>query len=71
MLAEIKKDIRNNFPFIHSAYAAIITYSKHQSSRRKIRCLLKDKSPIFLEVGAGNKKGEGGYHNREQDTLTV
>lgn len=34
---------------------------KHQLSRRHIRRMLKERSEIFVELGAWNKKGEGGW----------
>jgi len=34
---------------------------KHQVSRKKINSLLKEKEKIFLEVGAGDKKGSNGW----------
>jgi len=36
-------------------------FSKHQLSKYRIRRLLKGKNKIYIEVGAGDKKGENGW----------
>ncbi|MGA7750152.1 MAG: hypothetical protein WCA63_08390, partial [Gallionella sp.] len=39
----------------------MISFKKHEMSRRYICRLLKEKKPIFLEVGSGDKKGKNGW----------
>lgn len=60
MISEIKRLIRDKFPFILSAIRAGVTVVKHQLSQRYVRCVLKGRREIFVELGAGDKKGEGG-----------
>jgi predicted SAM-dependent methyltransferase len=61
MISKIKNFIRDKFPFIWSAIRAGIFVVRHQFSRRHIRRILKERNEIFVELGAGDKKGEGGW----------
>jgi predicted SAM-dependent methyltransferase len=61
MLAPMRKSIKETFPFIAAAYRACVTSCKQQLSKRRIRRLLKAREEICLELGAGDKKGEGGW----------
>jgi predicted SAM-dependent methyltransferase len=61
MIFESKRLVREKFPFVLIAYRAGVAFFKHQRSRRHIKRLLKQRSEIFLEIGAGDKKGEGSW----------
>ncbi len=39
----------------------VIHFMKHEMLKRNISHFLKEKEEIFLEIGAGNKKGENGW----------
>lgn len=58
MISEIKKFIR---AFISRAKSAGIAFVKHQLSKRYIKRILKEECQIFLELGAGDKKGKEGW----------
>lgn len=59
MISAIRNLLRDKCHFILPAIRAGMTVVKHQLSRRQIRHTLKERSPLFLELGAGDKKGEG------------
>ena len=61
MVSEIKKFIKENIPIIASIIKTIRHLAKHQLSKVHIRRLLQEKKKIYLEVGAGDKKGENGW----------
>lgn len=61
MVSEIKKYIKENIPVIVSIIKTIRHLAKHQLSKVYIRRLLQEKKKIYLEVGAGYKKGENGW----------
>jgi predicted SAM-dependent methyltransferase len=61
MKSAIKRPPKAAFPFLLPPYRACVTAAKHQLSRRHVRRILKERSDIFVELGAGNKKGEGGW----------
>lgn len=61
MISEIKKLIKDKLPFMLPAIRAVETAVKHQLSQRNVRRILKKRSEIFVELGAGDKKGEGGW----------
>lgn len=55
MIPVVKKLIKDNFPFVVS----IVKAAKDQSSKQKIRRILKEKNEISVELGAGEKRGHG------------
>jgi predicted SAM-dependent methyltransferase len=57
MINRIKALIRDKFPFALPLVIAI----RHQKSLRKIRQLLQEGRAICIELGAGNKSGQGGW----------
>ena len=61
MISEIKELFRDKFTFIFPFIRAGVIVAKHQLSRRRIRRILTERSEIFIEVGAGDKKGENGW----------
>jgi len=61
MKSEAKKFVKKRLPFLVSMAKTIQSLAKYQASKRKIRRLLKERSDIFVEVGAGNKAGEQGW----------
>lgn len=61
MLKEIKRFVRGKAPFIGAAKRAGVTAIKQHMSQRQIGRILKERSEIFVELGAGNKKGVGGW----------
>ena len=61
MSTEIKKFVKSKFPFILPVIQASVSFVKHQFPQRKIRRILKERSEIFVELGAGDKKGVGGW----------
>jgi predicted SAM-dependent methyltransferase len=48
-------------PFVLPVAKAARSLVKHRNSKQKIRRLLKSRSEILIEVGAGDKKGQGGW----------
>jgi predicted SAM-dependent methyltransferase len=40
---------------------AVVTAIRHHLSKRKVRKILRERSQIFVEVGAGDKKGQGDW----------
>lgn len=58
---KIKTIIREKCPILVLAIKACISIVRHQLSRWKIKDLLKKKRVIFIELGAGEKNGEGGW----------
>lgn len=61
MISKTKKIIRDIFPFMLPAIKAGVNAVKHQLSKKLIRRMLEERSEIFVELGAGDKKGEGGW----------
>jgi len=55
MIHKVKRLIRERVPFAFSAVSTI----RHLRSKRRIRNLLRERSQIALEVGAGEKPGKG------------
>jgi predicted SAM-dependent methyltransferase len=55
MISGTKKLIKVMIPFAVPVAASV----KHQLSRRRIRRLLKERNEISVEVGAGDKRGQG------------
>ena len=58
MISEIKKLVRG---FLLRAKSAGLAFVKHQLSKKHIKRLLKEERQIFLELGAGDKKGKEGW----------
>lgn len=46
---------------IMKIYTRMVTNIRHEKSKRLINRLLNNNKPIFLEIGAGNKKGKNGW----------
>lgn len=55
MVEQLKRFTKRLFPIAVPVYAAI----RHQLSKRKIRRRLSEGNGISIEVGAGNKRGQG------------
>lgn len=53
--------IKQKYPFLWPAIRATVIFGLHQFSRFKIRRILKEKKVIFLDLGAGPKKGTGNW----------
>jgi predicted SAM-dependent methyltransferase len=60
-MLEIKKNIGRYFPFIMSIAKTSIYEVKCQVSKKYVRKLIQEGKDIFIEVGAGNKKGTNGW----------
>ena len=56
-----KRVIKANFPLVWPFIRAVASAVRHQSSKKRIRRLLKERNALFVEVGAGDKKGENGW----------
>lgn len=61
MVTKIKNFIKKHLPAIVSVVRKIRNFKREQISKRYIKRLLRDRKEIFLEVGAGDKKGENGW----------
>jgi predicted SAM-dependent methyltransferase len=61
MNAALTRLIKKRFPFAVHVAKSTASSVKHRISKQKIRRLLKERSEIFVEVGAGNKAGEGNW----------
>jgi predicted SAM-dependent methyltransferase len=59
MTSATKKFIRNNLPFVIPPIKSAIGVVRQLQSKNRIRNLLKGRGEIFLELGAGEKKGKG------------
>lgn len=57
MTSRFLSTVKRKVPFAMPIASAIM----HQFSRRKIRRLLRDGRDIFVELGAGNKRGTGNW----------
>jgi predicted SAM-dependent methyltransferase len=57
----IKPLVKANFPTLVSIIRALRHFTRVQISRSRVRRLLRTKKEIYLEVGAGNKKGQDGW----------
>lgn len=61
MISKAKNFIYDKFPFLRSLIGVDETALKLQSSKTKIDRILNERKRIFLELGAGDKKGERGW----------
>jgi SAM-dependent methyltransferase len=61
MILKLKKLAKEKLPFALPIVRAALAFIKHRNSKRKIRRLLQERSEIYIEVGAGDKKGKGGW----------
>jgi hypothetical protein len=61
MISKINRIIKLKLPFLLPIITKIVNAVKYQLSKRRIRRLIKERSEIFIEVGAGDKKGEKGW----------
>ena len=58
---KFKEFIKRNTPSILIIFARNIRHSAQlRISKRHINYLLKERKNVYLEIGAGNKKGENG-----------
>jgi predicted SAM-dependent methyltransferase len=55
MVKQLRRSIKRRLPFALPIYLAI----RHYLSKRKIRRILRERTEISIEVGAGNKRGQG------------
>jgi len=55
VIARLKQFTKQMFPFAVPVASAV----RHQFSKRKIQRLLRERSEISVEVGAGDKRGQG------------
>ena len=68
MIPEVKSIVKKKLPFVAAVVRAvrpgldaISDDRRHRQSQERIRRLLREGGGIFLELGAGDKKGEGGW----------
>lgn len=61
MALDVKKLTREKFPILVNVITKIRHLAKRQSSRARVKRLLNERRDIFLEVGAGDKKGGNGW----------
>ncbi len=61
MISTIKKIVKAKIPFILPIIKTGISVIKQHISKRYIKRLLKERKAIYLELGAGDKKGEGAW----------
>jgi predicted SAM-dependent methyltransferase len=61
MISRFKKLAKKHLPFSLPIARAALMFIKHRDSGQKIRRLLKERTKIFVEVGAGDKRGQGGW----------
>jgi predicted SAM-dependent methyltransferase len=59
MLSEVKALVKDRVPFIAGIVVPVVQAARHQTSRRKIRRILKERGKVSVELGAGGKKGQG------------
>jgi hypothetical protein len=59
MISELRKFAREKLPHAIPIVKAAITSIKHLGSRQKVCRLLKEGRDIFINVGAGDVKGQG------------
>jgi predicted SAM-dependent methyltransferase len=61
MNAAIKTSIRKRFPFAVRIARMTVTSVRHRLTRQRIRRLLRERSDLFVELGAGNKAGKDNW----------
>lgn len=62
MFTMLKKNIKSFLPLsVISCLKELQAYFKMQSTKKKIKIVLKEKKPIKLEIGSGKKKGVNGW----------
>lgn len=68
MIPQVKSLVRKKVPFVapvaraaRACLHAINDERRHRHSQERIRRLLREGGGILLELGAGDKKGEGGW----------
>lgn len=57
MIPRLRQIVKRKLPFVLPIAAGIL----HQFSKRKVRRLLREGREIYVELGAGNKSGTGGW----------
>jgi predicted SAM-dependent methyltransferase len=60
-MLKIKESIIKHIPFMLPAIRTSVSGVKYQFSKNHVRKLLQEGKKIFIEIGAGNKKGENGW----------
>lgn len=61
MLSNINKYLNRNFPFLSECLINSYLFLRKFFCRININYILKNRKLIFLEIGAGDKKGENGW----------
>jgi len=61
MISRFKESIKRVLPFTVPFVRAAVTSAKHRSSAKMIRQLLAERKEIFVELGAGDRGGQGGW----------
>lgn len=59
MLSAIKKIIRSELPIIIIPIKSVTGFIKQQLSKLRVKSILNKRDEIFLELGAGEKRGQG------------
>ncbi len=61
MISKLKKLTEKRLPFAVPMLRTVATFVKHRSSKKEISRLLTERSELFVELGSGDKKGQGGW----------
>lgn len=68
MNSSLKKFVREKCPLLVDAVKAIVSSVRHWQSRGKIKNILSNKKTLFVELGAGEKKGTGNWITLDMST---
>lgn len=68
MNSSLKTFIRKKFPLSLDAAKAIISLARQAQSRGKIKNILRNRNILFVELGAGEKKGTGNWITLDMST---
>lgn len=61
MISQIKILIKDKIPFIVPVLKYGAAIARHSLSRIRIKRIIRERKDIFLELGAGDRKGVGGW----------
>lgn len=57
----MKQFIKTYVPWLFSFGKSCYSFIRHQQTRRRVRGLITSGNPLYLELGAGDKKGVNGW----------
>lgn len=61
MISGVKRFIRDKFPFVVPALCSAVVFVRQRFSKGQVRRYLKERKELLIELGAGNRRGQGGW----------